>query len=85
MVAAGFQSCFWSRTALRAVVPDPPRKLLVWNHGDCQPQPSSDNAVKCYWSSGGQLLLLRPGSIDRVMEVSDIQRADFDQAVATGK
>ena len=45
--------------------------------------PPSDNAVKAYWSTGGQLLPPHDqGVIDEVMSVDTINRTDFDQAVA---
>ena len=48
--------------------------------------PPSDNAVKAYWSTGGQLLPPHDqGVIDRVMNVQEIRRADFDQALAAGQ
>jgi len=48
--------------------------------------PPSDNAVKAYWSTGGQILPPHDkGVIDRVMNVEAIEVADFDQAVADGK
>ena len=48
--------------------------------------PPSDNAVKAYWSTGGQILPPHDkGVIDRVMNVESIEVADFDQAVAAGK
>lgn len=48
--------------------------------------PPSDNAVKAYWSTGGQLLPPHDkGVIDRVMNVSEIQRVPFQQAVSEGK
>ena len=48
--------------------------------------PPSDNAVKVYWSTGGQILPPHDkGVIDQVMNVDQIQRADFDQAVEDGK
>ena len=47
--------------------------------------PPSDNAVKAYWSTGGQLLPPHDkGVIDCVMNVQEIQQSDFDQAVADG-
>lgn len=47
--------------------------------------PPSDNAVKAYWSTGGQILPPHDkGVIDRVMNVENIEVADFDQAVADG-
>lgn len=48
--------------------------------------PPSDNAVKAYWSTGGQLLPPHDkGVIDRVMNVGEIHRAPFEQAVKDGK
>jgi len=48
--------------------------------------PPSDNAVKVYWSTGGQLLPPHDKNvIDRVMNVQDIRRAPFAQARADGK
>jgi phosphomannomutase len=47
--------------------------------------PPSDNAVKVYWSNGGQILPPHDeGVIDRVMAVDSIDRADFDRAVSEG-
>jgi phosphomannomutase len=48
--------------------------------------PPSDNAVKAYWSTGGQLLPPHDkGVIDRVMSVNAIERVPFDTAVADGR
>lgn len=48
--------------------------------------PPSDNAVKAYWSTGGQILPPHDkGVIERVMNVETIGIADFDQSVAEGK
>ncbi|MBL8829298.1 MAG: phospho-sugar mutase [Planctomycetaceae bacterium] len=48
--------------------------------------PPSDNAVKAYWSTGGQLLPPHDkGVIDRVMSAQAIQRVPFAQAVADRK
>ena len=42
--------------------------------------PPSDNAVKVYWSTGGQILPPHDkGIIERVMNTQEIQRADFDE------
>jgi len=47
--------------------------------------PPSDNAVKVYWSNGGQVLPPHDqGIIDRVMNVQEIHQADFEQALARG-
>ncbi|MCA9239267.1 MAG: phospho-sugar mutase, partial [Planctomycetales bacterium] len=48
--------------------------------------PPSDNAVKVYWSTGGQVLPPHDKAIiDRVMNCQEIVRYDFDKAVAEGK
>ena len=48
--------------------------------------PPSDNAVKAYWSTGGQLLPPHDkGVIDCVMSVESIERESFDEALAAGK
>ena len=48
--------------------------------------PPSDNAVKAYWSTGGQLLPPHDkGTIDKVMSTDEIKRADFDEALASGQ
>ncbi len=48
--------------------------------------PPSDNAVKAYWSTGGQLLPPHDqGVIDCVMNVGAIQRTPFAEAVANGQ
>jgi len=48
--------------------------------------PPSDNAVKAYWSTGGQLYPPRDqGVIDCVMAVDQIARGDFRKAVADGR
>jgi phosphomannomutase len=48
--------------------------------------PPSDNAVKAYWSTGGQLLPPHDkGVIDRVMNCAEIKRVPFDEAVRSGR
>lgn len=48
--------------------------------------PPSDNAIKAYWSTGGQLLPPDDqGVIDCVMNVGAIQRIPFADALAQGK
>lgn len=48
--------------------------------------PPSDNAVKAYWSTGGQLLPPHDrGVIDRVMAVDQILRAPFAEALKSGQ
>lgn len=47
--------------------------------------PPSDNAVKVYWSTGGQVLPPHDEEIiERVMHCEQIRRVDFQQAVAQG-
>ena len=48
--------------------------------------PPSDNAVKVYWSTGGQIMPPHDkGIIKRVMNTQEIHRADFDKMLAAGK
>jgi phosphoglucomutase/phosphomannomutase len=48
--------------------------------------PPSDNAVKAYWSTGGQLLPPHDrGVIERVMAVQSIERVPFETALADGR
>ena len=48
--------------------------------------PPSDNAVKVYWSTGGQILPPHDaGIIERVMSTQEIRRADFDKMLSAGK
>jgi len=48
--------------------------------------PPSDNAVKVYWSTGGQVLPPHDaGIIARVMNTQEIRRANFEQMLAAGK
>jgi phosphoglucomutase/phosphomannomutase len=48
--------------------------------------PPSDNAVKVYWSTGGQILPPHDaGIIQRVMNTQDIRRANFDDMLAAGR
>jgi phosphomannomutase len=48
--------------------------------------PPSDNAVKAYWSTGGQLLPPHDrGVIERVMSVEEIARVPFAEALADGR
>ncbi|MFO0792088.1 MAG: phospho-sugar mutase [Pirellulales bacterium] len=48
--------------------------------------PPSDNAVKVYWSTGGQILPPHDkGIIQRVMSAQEIRRANFDEMLKAGK
>jgi phosphomannomutase len=48
--------------------------------------PPSDNAVKVYWSTGGQLLPPHDsGVIERVMSTTTIERVPFAKALAEGR
>jgi phosphoglucomutase/phosphomannomutase len=48
--------------------------------------PPSDNAVKCYWATGAQLLPPHDKNvIERVMNVGEIRRVPFEQALERGQ
>ena len=48
--------------------------------------PPSDNALKVYWSTGGQLLPPHDkGVIEQVMTVGRIERIDFSEGLAAGR
>ena len=48
--------------------------------------PPSDNAVKVYWSTGGQIVPPHDeGIVAAVLAVTEIRRVDFAQAVAAGR
>lgn len=48
--------------------------------------PPSDNAVKVYWSTGGQLVPPHDKNvIDLVYQVNEIEIADFEESLAAGK
>jgi len=48
--------------------------------------PPSDNAVKVYWATGGQVLPPHDRAIiDRVMHVEEIRRVPFDEALRDGR
>ncbi|MCI0493050.1 MAG: phospho-sugar mutase [Planctomycetes bacterium] len=48
--------------------------------------PPSDNAVKVYWSTGGQILPPHDkGIVERVMNAQQIQRANFDEMRSAGQ
>lgn len=87
MVAAGFKVYF-----LDGFRSTPELSLLV-REKECScgimvtasHNPPSDNAVKAYWSTGGQLLPPHDkGVIDRVMSVETINQVDFREALAKG-
>jgi phosphoglucomutase/phosphomannomutase len=88
MVAAGFRVDF-----LQGFRSTPELSFCVrYKHCSCgimvtaSHNPPSDNAVKAYWSTGGQLLPPHDqGVIDRVMAVEQIDRTPFDEAVADGR
>ncbi|QDV72363.1 phospho-sugar mutase [Botrimarina mediterranea] len=88
MVAAGFKVYF-----LRGFRSTPELSFAVrYKKASCgimvtaSHNPPSDNAVKVYWSTGGQVLPPHDkGIIERVMSCQDIHRTDFEQAVAAGK
>ena len=88
MVAAGFQVYFLDD--FRAT---PELSYLVRARGchcgimvTASHNPPSDNAVKVYWSTGGQILPPHDREIiDRVMQVQQIRRTPFQDALAQGK
>src|SRR4029077_19156665 len=54
--------------------------------GTASHNPPSDNAVKVYWSGGGQVTpLSAKAMIDRVINVDEIRRTPFCEALAAGK
>lgn len=87
MAAAGF--CVYFLQPHRAT---PELSFLVrWRGCSCgimitaSHNPPSDNAIKAYWSTGGQLLPPHDqGVIDCVMQVDQIERIPFEQACARG-
>ncbi len=88
MVANGFHVYFLDE--FRAT----PQLSLAVRHFQCDcgimvtasHNPPSDNAVKVYWSTGGQVLPPHDKAIiDRVMNTETIQRVDFSQAFAAGQ
>jgi phosphoglucomutase/phosphomannomutase len=88
MVAAGFRVYF-----LDGVRSTPECSLAVRHTGascgimiTASHNPPSDNAIKAYWSGGGQLLPPHDqGVIDCVMNVTTIRRVPFQQALADGR
>ncbi len=88
MVAAGYKVYF-----LDGFRSTPELSFAVrYQHASCgimvtaSHNPPSDNAVKAYWSTGGQLLPPHDqGVIDRVMSCTTIQRTPFAEALASGK
>jgi phosphomannomutase len=88
MAAAGFRVYF-----LDGYRTTPELSFLV-RHRQCtcgimvtaSHNPPSDNAVKVYWSSGGQVLPPHDqGIIDAVLRVTDIVCCDFDEGIARGE
>jgi phosphomannomutase len=66
--------------------------LVREKHCDCgimvtaSHNPPSDNAVKVYWSTGGQVVPPHDaGIVERVMNATMIKRTDFQQAIQDGK
>jgi phosphoglucomutase/phosphomannomutase len=87
MVAAGFRVYFLddyrSTPALSFTVRQ--KKCSCGIMVTASHNPPSDNAVKVYWSTGGQVLPPHDKAIIQcVMGVEDIQAVDFQQAVADG-
>jgi phosphoglucomutase/phosphomannomutase len=88
MVANGFK--VWFLDGFRST---PELSFAVrYKHSSCgimvtaSHNPPSDNAVKVYGATGGQLLPPHDqGVIDRVMAVEDVHRTPFDEAVTAGR
>jgi phosphoglucomutase/phosphomannomutase len=88
MVASGFKVYF-----LDDYRSTPELSFLVrYKQCDCgimvtaSHNPPSDNAVKVYWSTGGQVLPPHDQAIiDEVMRVQEIHQAPFDKAVSDGR
>jgi phosphomannomutase len=88
MAAAGFKVFF-----LDGFRSTPELSFAVRHlHCDCglmitaSHNPPSDNAIKVYWSTGGQVLPPHDAAIiDRVMNVQDIRRLPFAEAFAAGR
>jgi len=88
MVAAGFHVYF-----LDGFRSTPELSFAVRHKGCCcgimitaSHNPPSDNGFKAYWKTGGQLVPPHDqGVVQRVMSVGQIDRADFDQALADGQ
>jgi phosphomannomutase len=88
MVAAGFKVWFLdgfrSTPELSFAVRD--KRCTCGIMVTASHNPPSDNAVKVYWSTGGQVLPPHDaGIIDRVMNCDEIHRAPFAEALAAGK
>lgn len=88
MAANGFRVCFLD--GFRST----PELSFAVRHKRCacgimvtaSHNPPSDNAVKAYWSTGGQLLPPHDrGVIDRVADVPEIRRTPFSEALAAGQ
>jgi phosphomannomutase len=88
MAAAGFTVCFLDGHR------GTPELSFAVRHFQCacgimvtaSHNPPSDNAVKAYWSNGGQLLPPHDqGVIERVMRVGAIERVPFNDALAAGR
>jgi len=88
MTAAGFTVCF-----LQGPRSTPELSFAVrYKNCSCgimvtaSHNPPSDNAVKVYWSTGGQVAPPHDtGIIERVMSTQDIGRSNFDEMLAAGK
>jgi phosphoglucomutase/phosphomannomutase len=88
MIAAGFK--VWFLDGFRST---PELSFTVrFKHCNCgimvtaSHNPPSDNAVKVYWSTGGQVLPPHDaGIIDRVMHTGEIHRQPFAEGLASGR
>jgi phosphoglucomutase/phosphomannomutase len=88
MIAAGFK--VWFLDGFRST---PELSFTVrYKHCTCgimvtaSHNPPSDNAVKVYWSTGGQVLPPHDaGIIERVMHTGEIRRQPFAEGLASGR
>jgi phosphomannomutase len=88
MAAAGFSVCFFDghRSTPELSFAVRYKKCSCGIMVTASHNPPSDNAVKIYWSTGGQLVPPHDeGVIDRVYRVERIERMPFDEAVAAGR
>src|SRR4051794_37294211 len=88
MTAAGFTVCFLNgyRATPELSFTVREKKCSCGIMVTASHNPPSDNAVKVYWSTGGQILPPHDkGIIERVMNTQEIRRANFDEMLAAGK
>lgn len=88
LVASGFTVCFLDgyRSTPELSVAVRVKQCTIGIMVTASHNPPSDNAVKAYWSTGGQLLPPHDtGVIEAVEKVQDIARVPFADALKSGK